>query len=101
MAIDLETAAHEAVARVQPLLVQLGEAEKDCHTAAEYVAALSKQLDDDEKALEEALGELSKEAGEIEAELSGDAHSATESVSLLVTALQEASAAAPVDLDAE
>jgi uncharacterized phage infection (PIP) family protein YhgE len=98
---EMETAAREAVTNLQPFLQHLGEMEKDCHAAAEQVEALRRLLDEDEKALEEAVTALAHEADQMEQELTTDAHTAIGSVSRLVLAFQQAHTEAPGDVDAE
>src|SRR4029453_15149913 len=99
--VELDVAAREAVTKVQPFVQALAEAESDCHAAAEHVEALRKLLEEDEKALEEAVTALSREADQVEKETSSDAHGATASIGYLVLAFRQAGTNGTADLDAE
>lgn len=101
MGVTVETAAREAVVKVQPLLSQLDEAAEGCRTALGYVGALREQLEQDRKALEEAVAALAREADEVETQLADDATLATSALGLFATAVRQAAADGPADLDAE
>jgi hypothetical protein len=99
--IDLETAAHEAVVKVQPLLQQLGDAEKECEAAWSHLQALDKQLVEDRKALLEAVEALAQEADAIGTQLAEDVSGAVAALGGLTAAVRQAGTDGSEDLDAE
>jgi len=63
---DLETTAHEAVAKVQPMLEALQDAQRDAQDAVRYVERLRAQLAAEREALEAAVESMRLDAGAIE-----------------------------------
>jgi len=61
---DLETAAHEAVTQVQPLLQALDEAQKECHEAIGHLHDLGARLTADRHALQDVVAALGQDAGQ-------------------------------------
>ncbi len=93
---DLETTAHEAVARVQPMVEALDEAQHECQEAIRYVHALHDRLAADHRALQAAVAALQQDAEQAEQTLATLAGAAATSVEHL----GEAAAAAASDWEA-
>jgi hypothetical protein len=74
---DLETSAHEAVAKVQPLIEALDEAQRECQEAVRYVHALNERLAQDRQSLADAVDALGQDAEAAEQMLAGQAADAT------------------------
>jgi len=87
---DLETAAHEAVTQVQPLLQALDEAQKECHEAIGHLHDLGARLTADRHALQDVVAALGQDAGETEQMLSDQAADATANLGRVADAVSAA-----------
>jgi chromosome segregation ATPase len=74
---DLETAVHEAVTQVQPLIQALDEAQKECHEAIRYLHNLGERLNADQHALRDVVAALGHDADETQHMLSDQTADAT------------------------
>jgi hypothetical protein len=74
---DLETAVHEAVTQVQPLLQALDEAQKECHEAIRYLHNLGERLTADRHALQDVVAALGHDADDTQQMLSNQTADAT------------------------
>jgi len=83
---DLETAAHEAVAQVQPLLQALDQTQKECQEAIRSIQVLHERLGADRHALQQVVAGLGQDAEQTEQMLAEQTTDATANLGRLTEA---------------